>query len=412
MASNKPYKNKNQVYPMSLFRKSALTAILLCSATAAFAAPGADELLSQIDADISAKRLSAPSGNNAIEKIWQFKDSSPYDQRINSRAFAVGEYYVGLANKAIAAKKYAEAQDHLDKAWDIASLTPGLSKAQDNLDAATGKPSVATIQARPAAPAAAPAAEKEDNSAAIAAAKKAEDDKAAALAAKKAADDEKAAALAAKKAADDEKAKSLATKKADDAKTAAAKKEDEKAKALAAKKAAEDEKARQLAEAKALKEELAAKKAEQARLQAEARKLEEAKRASAAAVAVNAPAPAAGAAEDDEEDLGNAPAAKETEPSIAKFDLTSSSVENRSTAEIRRQLEPICQEIIDNDASVVLHTPSLQDARWLVVRLTLCVRRIDKDFRLRHSYDIATGVQPSVSLHAGRNVSLGKKARE
>lgn len=398
---------------MSLFRKSALTAILFLSASVTVAAPTADELLSQIDADIAAKRLGSPAGNNAIEKIWQFKDSSPYDQRINSRAYTVGEFYVGLANKAIAAKKYAEAQDNLDKAWDIASLTPGLSKAQDNLDAATGKPSVATVQSRPAPAAAAPAAPAaEDNSAAIAAAKKAEDDKAAALAAKKAAEDEKAAALAAKKAADDEKAKTLASKKAEDAKTAAAKKEDEKAKALAAKKAAEDEKARQLAEAKALKEELAAKKAEQARLQAEVRKAEEAKR-NAAAVAVSAPV--AADENDDEEDNGGSmgsSASKETEPAIASFDLTSSSVENRITDQIRGQLAPICQEIIDNDASVVLHSPNLQDARWLLVRLTLCVRRIDKDFRLRHSYDIATGVQPSVSLHAGRNVSLGKKTRQ
>ncbi|MCP5326610.1 MAG: hypothetical protein H7A09_09855 [Oceanospirillaceae bacterium] len=398
---------------MSLFRKSALTAILFLSASVAVAAPTADELLSQIDADIAAKRLGSPAGNNAIEKIWQFKDSSPYDQRINSRAYTVGEFYVGLANKAIAAKKYAEAQDNLDKAWDIASLTPGLSKAQDNLDAATGKPSVATVQSRPTPAAAAPAAPAaEDNSAAIAAAKKAEDDKAAALAAKKAAEDEKAAALAAKKAADDEKAKTLAAKKAEDAKSAAAKKEDEKAKALAAKKAAEDEKARQLAEAKALKEELAAKKAEQARLQAEVRKAEEAKR-NAAAVAASAPV--AADENDDEEDAGgpvSSSGSKENEPAIASFDLNGNSVENRVTDQIRGQLEPICQEIIDNDASVVLHTPSLQDARWLLVRLTLCVRRIDKDFRLRHSYDIATGVQPSVSLHAGRNVSLGKKARQ
>jgi colicin import membrane protein len=410
MASIEPYKNKNQVYPMSLFRKSAFTAILLLSASGvANAATSADDLLNQIDADIAAKRLGAPAGNNAIEKIWQFKDSSPYDQRINTRAFHVGEFYVGLANKAIAAKKYAEAQDNLDKAWDIASLTPGLSKAQDNLDAATGKPSIATIQARPATPAPAAAPVKEDNSAELAAAAKKAENDAKVLAAKRADDEARAQALAAKKAADDEKAKALAAKKAEESKSVAAKKEDEKAKALAAKKAAEEEKANKLAEAKALKEELAAKKAEQAKLQADARKEQENKRLAAEKVIVVAAASAAG--NDDEEDMP-ADAPKETEASIAKFDLTTSSVSNRSTAEIRGQLEPICQEIIDNDASVVLHTPNLQDARWLVVRLTLCVRRIDKDFRLRHSYDITGDAQPSVSLHAGRNVSLVKKARQ
>lgn len=408
MASIEPYKNKNQVYPMSLFRKSAFTAILLLSVNgAANAATNADDLLNQIDADIAAKRLGAPAGNNAIEKIWQFKDNAPYDQRINSRAFTVGEFYVGLANKAIAAKKYAEAQDHLDKAWDIASLTPGLSKAQDNLDAATGKPSVATIQARPVSQPA-PAAPKADNSAELAAAAKKAENDAKVLAAKKADDEARAQALAAKKAAEDEKAKALAAKKADESKSAAAKKDEEKAKALAAKKAAEDEKARKLAEAKALQEELAAKKAEQAQLQAAARKAQEEKRVAAEKMAALA---ASSAGADDEEDMP-ADAPKETEASIAKFDLTASSVTNRSTAEIRGQLEPICQEIIDNDASVVLHTPNLQDARWLVVRLTLCVRRIDKDFRLRHSYDIGGDNQPSVSLHAGRNVSLVKKARQ
>lgn len=408
MASIKPYKNKNQVYPMSLFRKSAFTAILLLSVSgAASAAISADDLLSQIDADIAAKRLGAPTGNNAIEKIWQFKDTSPYDQRINNRAFAVGEFYVGLANKAIAAKKYAEAQDHLDKAWDIASLTPGLSKAQDNLDAVTGKPSVATIQPRPANQPA-PAAAKADNSAELAAAAKKAENDAKVLAAKKADDEARAQALAAKKAAEDEKAKALAAKKADESKSAAVKKEEEKAKALAAKKAAEEEKARKLAEAKALQEELAAKKAEQAQLQAAARKAQEEKRVAAEKMAALA---ASSASADDEEDMP-ADTPKETEASIAKFDLTANSVTNRSTTDIRGQLEPICQEIIDNDASVVLHTPNLQDARWLVVRLTLCVRRIDKDFRLRHSYDISGESQPSVSLHAGRNVSLVKKARQ
>lgn len=394
---------------MSLFRKSAFTAILLLSASGvANAATGADDLLNQIDADIAAKRLGAPAGNNAIEKIWQFKDSSPYDQRINTRAFHVGEFYVGLANKAIAAKKYAEAQDNLDKAWDIASLTPGLSKAQDNLDTATGKPSVATIQARPATPAAAPV--KEDNSAELAAAAKKAENDAKVLAAKRADDEARAQALAAKKTADDEKAKALAAKKAEESKSATAKKEDEKAKLLAAKKAAEEEKAKKLAEAKALKEELAAKKAEQAKLQAAARKEQENKRLAAEKSIVVAAASTAG--NDDDEESSAASEVKESQPSIASFDLNGSSVETRSTTEIRGQLAPICQEIIDNDASVVLHTPNLQDARWLVVRLTLCVRRIDKDFRLRHSYDIATGMQPSVSLHAGRNVSLGKKTSE
>lgn len=83
-------------------------------------------------------------------------------------------------------------------------------------------------------------------------------------------------------------------------------------------------------------------------------------------------------------------------------------IDGRETREIRTALEPICQEIINNDASVVLRTQTTSDYRWLTVRLTLCVRRLDKGFRLRHSHQQVADTTPSISLHPGRESALLK----
>ena len=56
---------------------------------------------------------------------------------------------------------------------------------------------------------------------------------------------------------------------------------------------------------------------------------------------------------------------------------------DKKDADIVNTLEPICRAIVKNDASVVVHTVEQSDYRWLTVRLTLCLRRIDKGFRLR-----------------------------
>lgn len=297
-----------------------------------------EELLSNIDSDIAAKRLSNPAGNNAIEKIWQFKALAPYDQRINSRAYKVGEVYVTLGNKSLAAKKYSQAQIYLDKAWMLAYLTPGLDSAQDALDKVY-KSSGRTQVAKKAAPAKKQVA-KTNNSAA---------DKA-----------KKQKQLAAAK---------LAKQKAD-------------------KQAAER---RRLAEQKERR--LAKLRAEEAAKAKAAQKLAalEAKRMKAAKIA--------------------AQSIEVESKSIADFNLDQDLIDNRETREIRSALGPICKEIIDNEASVVLNTRNKQDYRWLTVRLTLCVRRIDKGFRLRHSHKEVAEGQPSISLHPGRSMSLLQQSR-
>lgn len=311
-----------------------LTLSMLLSLTAT-ADPQLDALLSKIDADIASKRLSSPAGNNAIEKIWQFKSMAPYDQRINSRAHNVGEVYVALANKSIASKQYNQAQLHLDKAWMVSYLTPGLESSQDALDAVY-KSTGSTQMAKKVAPAT---------------------------------------------------KKVVASNKNDDAK---------KQKQLAAAKLAKQKAEKQAAEQRRLAE-------EKERRLAQLRK-EEATKAQAAKKLA--------ALEAKRKQAAQALASTEvTSKSIADFDLDQDLIDNRETKGIRSALGPICQEIIDNEASVVLNTRNKQDYRWLTVRLTLCVRRIDKGFRLRHSHQEVSDGSPSISLHPGRSMSLLQQGR-
>jgi colicin import membrane protein len=297
-----------------------------------------DQLLNKIDGDIAAKRLSSPVGNNAIEKIWQFKAVAPFDQRINSRAYDVGAFYVQLAKQAIPQKKYVNAQIYLDRVWMLASLTPGLEATQDSLDKvykSTGTTQVAKRVSTPAP--VAKVAAKKDNSAADRAKQQKQ--------------------LAAAK---------LAKQKAD--KQAALRRKDAQAK---------EERL-----AKLRKEEEAKNRAAQKLAALEAQR----KRAAEPVEVVS--------------------------KSIADFNLDQDLIDNRETDSIRSALIPICKEIIDNEASVVLNTRNKQDYRWLTVRLTLCVRRIDKEFRLRHSHSVVENADPSISLHPGRSMSLLQQSRE
>jgi len=345
---------------MNTLLKSVFAAVLaLTLANPASAQTKPEALLSQIDADIAAQRYSTPAGNNAIEKIFLFKSIAPYDQRVTSRVNNVGEFYVELANKAIASKDYDKAQTYLDKSWMLSYLTPGLSSAQDKLDGLF-TPGSAVAKAEPVKkaepapkPAPQPIAKKDD------AAEKAAREKA--LAEQKAAE---ARALAAKKAAEAKRQKQLAAKEA------------------------AQEKARQAA------------LAEERRLAAQRREAEKKAQAAAKLATLKEQRERAEAMRNQEE----------TEPALANFDLSQSMIDDRNTRQIRDELGPICQEILDNEASVVLHTKTPQDYRWLTVRLTLCVRRLDKAFRLRHSYQMADS-EPAITLHPGRNISLLKKAR-
>ena len=97
---------------------------------------------------------------------------------------------------------------------------------------------------------------------------------------------------------------------------------------------------------------------------------------------------------------------EETSPAIASYPLPQEMISNRDRSGIKQKLMPICQAILDNEASIVLHAESKSDYRWLAVRLTLCTRRLDSEFRLRHSFQEETGSEPFISLHPGRNSAL------
>ncbi len=293
-----------------------------------------DELLNKIDADISASRLSTPASNNAIDKIWHFKNLAPYDQRINSRASKVGASYVSLANRSRSAKKFSKAQAYLDNAWMLSYLTPGLETAQDALDKVYKGSKTAKV---------------------------------------------------AKKAP---VKKTIASKKQNA--NADAKRKNELAATKLAKKKAQQRLAKQRRIAEANERKLVLRKNEQQAKRQAANKLAELniqrKRAANAKIAA-------------------------ANSKIASFDIEQDLLDNHNSSEIRPTLVPVCQEILDNEASVILHTMSKADYRWLTVRLTLCVRRLDKSYRLRHSYQQVESSQPSISLHPGRTVSLLKQSR-
>ena len=335
-----------------------------------------DQLLSSIKADIQSQRLSSPAGNNALERITAFREQAPFDFRVVPLTYQWGEAYVALANKAIANGQYGKAQGYLDKVWYVASLTPGLEEAQAKIDAAAKGGNKKAVQQVAKAEAKA----KGPSKAELARQKKIADE----LAKEK-------ARLEAERKRQLEQAKkeALAEKKRLEAEL---------------KRKQEEERKRRLAAAKAEKE-AAARRAKAAQAQ------KSNKPAAVPVVAKAAPKPAP-ARKVTAAELSEAKslwaAAKENTAPLASYPISSEMIANRDR-DIAENLEPVCKAILDNDASVVLHTTDKADYRWLTVRLTLCLRRLDKSFRLRHSHQLASEEEPFVTLHPPRGVSLVRK---
>lgn len=363
-----------------------IAAALVLGMNAHAATEDLDELLNKIEADISAQRLAKPAGNNALERIDAFRAQAPFDFRITPLIFKFGESYVSLANKAIDKKKYSQAQGYLDTAWQVAALTPGLEATQEKNDKLSGgKTSAKKVSKK------GPTAAELKKQKALAAAAAAEKKRLDAERKNKANADKKAKAAAAKKAAADKKAKQEAERK-----RRLANEKLQKQKAQAAKdKSQKDKLAKQLAAAEAEKarlEALAAKKTAQASVAKTPKKV-------AKVETKSSPAPIK---------LGKAtPIGKgvETSSALASYPLPQDKISNRDRA-ISQDLVPICKAIIDNDASIVLHTESKSDYRWLTVRLTLCTRRLDSSFRLRHSFKADDSSEPFMTLHPARSTAL------
>lgn len=349
-----------------------IAAALVLSMNSHAATQDLDQLLSKIEADIKAKRLAKPVGNNALEGIDAFREQAPFDFRITPLIYKFGESYVSLANKAIAKKKYNQAQGYLDIAWQVAALTPGLEETQAKND------KLSSGKAKPKAAKKGPSAAELKQQKALAAAAAAE---------KKRLDNDRK-----KKAQADKNAKIAANKKAQADKKA--KQQAEKQRRLAAEKAQKDKSkaASDAAKKQQLNKQLAAAEAEKARL------LALSKKSKAKPVAKATPKAAA-------ETTIVANSAKETSAPIASYPLAQDKIANRNR-DISGDLEPICKAILDNDASIVLHTNTKADYRWLTVRLTLCTRRLDAGFRLRHSFQAENSEGPFMTLHPARNTAL------
>ncbi|MCY0964257.1 hypothetical protein [Parathalassolituus penaei] len=68
---------------------------------------------------------------------------------------------------------------------------------------------------------------------------------------------------------------------------------------------------------------------------------------------------------------------------------------------LEETLQPFCKALIEHQADVRIETASRDDYSWLTVRLTLCARRFDPNFRVRHHYVQQTGT-PRLQLYIPR----------
>ena len=370
--------NDNKIKLLIMKRLITLTALLLAMNSQA-ATQNLDQLLSSIKADIAAQRLSSPAGNNALERIDAFREQAPYDFRVVPLAYQWGEAYVALANKAIAAKEYDKAQGYLDKVWLVAALTPGLEESQDKLDKLyKGAPNV-VARAEEKGPS------KEELARQKQLAEAAEKEKAKVEAERKRkAEEEKRQAAADKKKAEQDRLR---------------RQEEER------QRRAEAEKAEKAAAAKRLAD---AEKANTAKSKADAKPAAKAAPVVAVAKPV-APKPVVKASAGSNEVSELWSEAKEDTAPMASYPVSAEQIASRDR-DIADSLQPVCKAILDNDASVVVHTQDKADYRWLTVRLTLCLRRLDKSFRLRHSYQAVADNAPFVTLHPTREVSLVRQA--
>lgn len=357
----------------------ALTALL--SATVMADTPDKlDELLQEIRSDIDAQRLSSPQGNNALDKIAEFRAAAPFDYRVLPLAYDWGESYVALAVQARSQGNLGKAQGYLDKVWSVAALTPGLEDEQRALDQAftkAGKDAVA-------------------------------------VAAKKKADAEELArqrelAIAA------EKEKKRLRIEAEKQRKLAAAQAAEKAKRDAAEKARRQEQERQ-------------RRAEQERQRQIATAEKQRNAVSSPAtdlpididdIALDAPSAVSVVSASKLRPTGaNSPIlatdqsdrlwtqAKEESKPLVEYTVPGDALKAKDR-QIAEKIGDVCQRMVDEDASLVVHSANKADYRWLAVRLTICARRIDRSFRLRHSYQAADAGEPVlIALHPPRDSSL------
>lgn len=340
-----------------LMKLAVFFSALLLSVSSVATANDLDQLMQGIRADIQAQRLGNPPGNNALEKIQAYRAQAPFDFRIVPLVYEWGEAYVALAEKALADGDVARAQTFLDRVWPVAALTPGLEALQARVDVEAAKaPVVAKAPSGPTAE------------------ERARQQRAAAEAAKERArlDAERQQRLAeARKQAEEEQRQAEAQRRRQQ----------------------EEERLRRIAQQEA-----------EAQRQAEAARV--AQQAPKAVVApVSAPTVMTASSATASTIVVDWDEVRETSEPIASYPISFVKVNNRDRR-LTDDMVDICRAIIDEDASVVIHTPDANDYRWLTVRLTLCLRRLDDSFRLRHSHQASSSGEAFLTLHPSRSVSL------
>lgn len=351
-----------------------------------------DKLLEGIAGDIAAKRLTSPANNNALDKIEEFRSVAPFDFRVVPLTYQWGEAYVEFARQALAKNDYVKAQEYLDKVWPVAALTPGLEDAQRSIDDA---------RATGAAPAAIADADTVS---------RAEQERQRKLA--DAAEREKQ-----RLKEDAEKQKRAdAERKAEEARKAAAEKalrEQQERERRAALAAANEAKAREAARPAPRPAPVRAAAVDDIDIDV----LETV----APVVKAAKPAPVVKPAATPKPVIATTPVAqttrlwaeaKEESKPLARYDIPADALAAKDR-DIADKMGDVCERMVKEDASVVIHSADKSDYRWLAVRMTLCARRIDRSYRLRHSHEDLSGANaPFVTLHPPRDTSLVQGSAE
>lgn len=85
---------------------------------------------------------------------------------------------------------------------------------------------------------------------------------------------------------------------------------------------------------------------------------------------------------------------------LATHELDAARVMDRDKT-LEESLRPFCKALIEHQADVRVEAASRDDYSWLTVRLTLCARRLDPNFRMRHHFVQQAGT-PRLQLYLPR----------
>ena len=340
--------------------------LTLLFSQSSWAKPHIEALLTAIERDIKAQRISTPPGNNALSKIDLAKELYPFDFRVNKYVYQIAEIYISFANRAMDEKELQRAKKHLSKAENIASLAKGLNQAWSRLETLSDNKIKRPKSTGPKGPKQPPNTTLAANNK-KASEKKTEKKKRTPKPLAKVSTQKPAAKPAPKtNKAVEKKPKKVAANQSKPTPKKETKKPNKKPVQVA----------------KATTPKNSSIKTEK--------------------VSTNKQA-------DNTKPKRSGPVEwqKETSEAFAIYSVKQDLITARDKDGVISNMSEACNNIVDKKASVVLHTKTVQDYRWLTVRLILCTRRIEPGFRLRHSNIIAANEAPKISLHPARDQALG-----